>query len=73
MEVLASMTMPTRSGRLICWWNEFTLRRRLLVVEQGKVALVKVGDVVAVLVSDGKDEADLVDADMNDRRAGVGV
>ena len=72
MEVLASMTMPTRRGRLICWWNELTLCGRLLVVEQRKVALLQVGDVVAVLVSDREDEVDFVDAEMKDSGCLIG-
>jgi hypothetical protein len=39
--------------------------RRLLVVEQGKVALLQVGNVVPVLVSHREDEVDLVDAEVN--------
>ena len=62
MEVLASITMPTRRGRLICWRNEFTLCGRLLVVEQREVVLLQVGDIVAVLVGDREDEVDFVDA-----------
>ena len=38
------------------------LGRRLLVVEQGKVALLQVGNVVPMLVGDGEDEVDLIDA-----------
>jgi hypothetical protein len=45
------------------------LGRRLLVVEQRKVALLQVGNVVAVLVGDGEDEVDFIDADMDGRRA----
>ncbi len=47
--------------------------RRLLVIEQGEVVLSQVGDIVAVFVGDGKDEADFVDADPEERRACVGI
>ena len=46
--------------------------RRLLVIEKGKVVLTQVGDVVPMLVSDGEDEADFIDADMDGRRARIG-
>ena len=46
-------------------------RRRLLVVEQGKVAQLEIGDVMAVLVSHREDEVDLVDAQADGgRRSG---
>ena len=54
--------MPTRRGRLICWRKELTLSGALLVVEQGKIVQLEIGDVVAVLVGDGEDEVDFVDA-----------
>jgi hypothetical protein len=47
--------------------------RSFLVIEKSKVVLAKVGDVMPVLVSDGEDEADLIDADMDGRRAGIGI
>ena len=43
-----------------CW--------RFLVVEQGEVALLQVGNVVAMLVSDGEDEVHFIDTEMNDWR-----
>ena len=67
MEVLASMTMPTRRGRLICWRKEVIFSGRLLVVEQREVALLEIGNVVAVLVSDGEDQVDFVDAESEGR------
>ena len=36
-----------------------------IVVEQGEVTLLEVGNVVAVLVGDGEDEVDFVDADLD--------
>ena len=43
------------------------LRGRLLVVEQREVALLQIGDVVAVLVSHREDQVDLVDAELEGR------
>ena len=48
-------------------------RRRLLVVEQGKVALLQIGIIVPMPVGNGKDEADLVDAEPDDRRIHIAL
>jgi len=47
--------------------------RRLPVVEQGKVALLQISNVVAVLVSDGEDEVDFVDRGFEGGDAHVGA
>ena len=47
--------------------------RRLLVIEQGEVVLSQVGNIVTVLVIDRKDEANFVDADVEDWRARIGI
>ncbi len=63
--------MPTRSGRLICWWKEFTLAGALLVVEQRKVALLQVGNVVPMLVGHREDEVDFIDAQLDGGRVHI--
>ena len=62
MEVLASMTMPTRRGKIDLLAEGVDPGRRLLVVEQGKIALLQVGNVVAVPVGHRKDEVNFVRA-----------
>jgi len=49
------------------------LLRSALIVEQREVALLQVGNVVAVLVSDGEDEIDFVDAEVNDSGRLIGL
>ncbi len=66
MDVLASMTMPTRSGKIDLLAERGDFFRGLLVVEKSEVVLLQVGDVVAVLIGDREDEIDFVDAEMED-------
>ena len=69
IEVLASITMPTRSGRLICWWKDVHPGRSSAVVEQRKVALPQVGNILPVPVGDREDEVDLIDGQHDRGRA----
>ncbi len=57
--------MPTRRGRLVCWVKVENLRGSFLVIQQGKVSLLQIGDEAAVLVSDGEDEIHLIDVGLN--------
>ena len=60
IELLASISRPTRSGRLVSLRKERIDLRRLAVVEHAEVVLLQVLDELAALVGNGEDHVDLV-------------
>ena len=62
---------PHAQGQIDLLVEGVHLGRRLLVVEQGKVALLQIGIVMPMPVGDGEDEVDLIDAQFDCGRARI--